>query len=107
MIIINLLKIHILLLQIYPKYRLHLVDNNGIISVSDQVAETCDACDRNKDLRVFLFCTKYMEKNMPKKAIKPFIIYSDQLNVLTQKNNLIFLICHMLRENCMILVTTP
>ena len=32
------------------------------------------------------FCT--MEKNMPKKAIKPFITYSDQLNVLTQKKQL-------------------
>ena len=34
------------------------------------------------------FCTKYMEKNMPKKAIKPFITYSEQLNVLTQKKQL-------------------
>ncbi|MDY4840465.1 MAG: Abi family protein [Lachnospiraceae bacterium] len=29
-----------------------------------------------------------MEKNMPKKAIKPFITYSEQLNVLTQKKQL-------------------
>lgn len=67
---------------------MHLADNNGNISVSDQVAETCDACDRKEDLRAFLFCTKYMEKNMPKKAIKPFITYSEQLNVLTQKKQL-------------------
>ena len=34
-------------MQIQPKYRLHLADISGNISASDQVAETCDACDRN------------------------------------------------------------
>ena len=29
-----------------------------------------------------------MEKNMPKKTIKPFITYSDQINILTQKKQL-------------------
>ena len=41
-----------------------------------------------KTCRPSFFCTKYMEKNMPKKAIKPFITYSEQLNVLTQKKQL-------------------
>ena len=34
------------------------------------------------------FCIKRMEKNMPKKPIKPFITYSDQINILTQKKQL-------------------
>ena len=51
-----------ILLQIYPKYRLHLADINGIISVSDQVAETCDACDRKEDLRAFLFLYKNIRR---------------------------------------------
>lgn len=59
------------------------------MSVSDQVAETCDACDRKEDLRAFLFLhQKYMEKIMPKKAIKPFVTYFDQLNILIQRKQL-------------------
>lgn len=77
-------------------------------SFSDQVAETCDACDRKEDLRAFLFLyKKYMEKKISKKPIKPFITYADQITILTQKNNLIFPICHMLWGNCMILAIAP
>lgn len=34
------------------------------------------------------FSTKCMKKSMPKKPIKPFITYSDQINILTQKKQL-------------------
>ena len=34
------------------------------------------------------FIQKCMVKNMPKKPIKPFITYSDQINILTQKKQL-------------------
>lgn len=34
------------------------------------------------------FCTKTHGGNMPKKPIKPFITYSDQINILTQKKQL-------------------
>ena len=44
-----------MILQIQPKYRLHLADISGNISASDQVAETCDACDRTEDLRALRF----------------------------------------------------
>ena len=47
-----------MILQIQPKFRLHLTEISGSISVSDQVAETCDACDRKEDLRAFLFLYK-------------------------------------------------
>ena len=75
-----------MILQIQPKYRLHLADISGNISASDQVAETCDACDRKEDLWAFLFLYKNTwRKICKKKPIKPFITYSDQINILTQK----------------------
>ena len=67
---------------------MHLADNNGIISVNDQVAETCDACDRKEDLRTFLFLYKIYGEKYAQKTSKPFITYSEQLNVLTQKKQL-------------------
>lgn len=36
--------------------------------VSDQVAETCDACDRKEDLRAFLFFTKIHGEKYAKEA---------------------------------------
>lgn len=47
-----------MILQIQPKFRLHLTEISGSVSVSDQVAETCDACDWKEDLRAFLFLYK-------------------------------------------------
>ena len=41
--------------------------------VSDQVAETCDACDRTEDLRVLHFIA--IEKAL--KPIKPFLNYEE------------------------------
>lgn len=75
-------------MQIQSKFRLHLAEIRGSIFVSDQVAEICNACDRKEDLRAFLFCTKIHGENMPKKTIKPFVTYSDQLNILIQKKQL-------------------
>lgn len=49
---------HIIAIADLSKYLLHLASIDGIISVSDQVAETRDACDRKEDLRAFLFLYK-------------------------------------------------
>lgn len=63
--------------------------------VSDQVAETRDACDRKEDPRALLFYIFGLvpfltqEKYMPFKPIKQFLTYEQQLDNLTQKKKLI------------------
>lgn len=43
--------------------------------VSDQVAETCDACDRKEDLRAFLFYTKILWEDFYAKEINETFYY--------------------------------
>ena len=47
--------------------------------VSDQVAETCDACDRTEDLRVsiFLYTQIFIAIEKALKPIKPFLNYEE------------------------------
>lgn len=42
--------------------------------VSDQVAETCDACDRTEDLRVLHFSI-YADFYSDRKALKPIKLF--------------------------------
>ena len=64
-----------MILQIQPKFRLYLTEISGSISVSDQVAETCDACDRKEDLRAFLFYTKILWEDFYAKEINETFYY--------------------------------
>ena len=57
--------------------------------ISDQVAETCDACDRKEDLRALLFLLYTKEKYMAYKPIKPFLTYENQMDNLEFNKNLI------------------
>ena len=43
--------------------------------VSDQVAETCDACDRKEDLRAFLLYTKILWEDFYAKEINETFYY--------------------------------
>lgn len=43
--------------------------------VSEQVAETCDACDRKEDLRAFLFYTKILWEDFYAKEINETFYY--------------------------------
>ena len=52
-----------------PENHLHFVIFGGKIIVSDQVAETCDACDRTEDLRVLHFSI-YADFYSDRKSIK-------------------------------------
>ena len=61
------------------------------ISVSDQVAETCDACDRTEDLRAlrFLYINDYSRRNMTETALKPFLTYEEQINNLVERKGMV------------------
>lgn len=59
--------------------------------VSDQVAETCDACDRTEDLRVlhFLYTQIFIAIEKALKPIKPFLNYEEQIRNLIARKGMI------------------
>ena len=56
--------------------------------VSDQVAETCDACDRTEDLRVLHFSI-YADFYSDRKPIKLFLNYEEQIRNLIARKGMI------------------
>lgn len=59
--------------------------------VSDQVAETCDACDRTEDLRVLHFSiyADFYSDRKALKPIKPFLNYEEQIRNLIARKGMI------------------
>lgn len=59
--------------------------------VSDQVAETCDACDRTEELRVlrFLYTQIFIAIEKALKPIKPFLNYEEQIRNLIARKGMI------------------
>ena len=69
------------------------------IFVSDQVAETCDACDRTEDLRALRFsiytnfCSGWKMTEKALKPIKPFLNYEEQIKNLVERKGMVITDC--------------